>query len=132
MDKIKATLIEIFIGIGIYFVIAEIMGLIFVENRLTYTFGLGIGTIGAMLLATHMYLTLNKGMDMDESGASKYIKTSSFIRLIIMLLILLLGRVVTYISFLAVIIGLFGLKIGAFMQPLVNKYVSTKIYKEGR
>ncbi len=132
MDKVKDTLIELFIGIGIYFVIAEIVGLVFVENKLTYTAGLVLGTIGAMLLSIHMYYTLNKGLDMDKDAATKYIKNNSFIRLGIMLLILLVGRVITYISFLAVFIGLLGLKIGAFMQPLVNKFRSTKINKEGR
>ncbi len=132
MDKVKDTLIELFIGIGIYFVITEIVGLIFVENKLTYTAGLLLGVVGAALLATHMYVTLNKGLDMEKDAATKYIKSNSFLRLAIMLLILLVGRAITHISFLAVIIGLLGLKIGAFMQPLVNKFISTKINKEGR
>lgn len=132
MEEVKLTVKEVLIGIGIYFLVVEVIGLIFVDDRLGYTLGLLIGTIVAGITMYHMYVTLGKALDMEPSRASKYTRRCSFIRLFIMFIGLTIGIVLTKVSFLAVFIGVLGLKIGALMQPFINKYISTKIYKEGR
>ena len=133
MNEAKRTLIDMYIGMGIYVAICEIIGMIIIrQERLFFSLGLVIGIMGAAFLSFHMYLTLSKALDMNGDGATKYVRTRSYVRLGIMVLLIVLGRYISRYCFIAVVIGIFGLKVSAYLQPLINKYISSKIFKEGR
>lgn len=132
MKKLNITVKELMLGIFIYFVVALAVGLIFAKARLMFALGLLLGCLVACILSIHMYYTLDKGLSMDPDSATKYIRNQSFLRLFFMLLALFAGRVLGNWSFIAVIVGIFSLKISAFFQPFINKYISDKIFKEGR
>lgn len=126
MDQVKETLRGVFIGIIIYAVLVEIVGIFFSENILAYTLGLLAGTAVAISLMIHMAFTLDKGLDMQENRAVKYTRRQSFVRLGIMLAALLLGVALDRLNFIALVLGLLGLKIGALMAPFFLK----RIYPE--
>ena len=83
-------------------------------------------------MTCHMYLTLEKALDMEPKAASKYGMRNSILRYAIMLLLLVVAVLVPKVSVIAVIIMLFGMKISAFLQPKVHKYMTSRIFREGR
>lgn len=91
MNQVKETLTGFFIGIGIYTVIIEIVGVIFSEDILSYTLGLLFGAVVAGFLIIHMAKTLDKALDLPQTQATKYVKRQSFLRLFIMLIAMAAG-----------------------------------------
>ena len=129
-NKAVWTLIDLWIGIILYFIIFEIIGLIFVSNRITYTLGLLTGCVTAGFLAWHMYSILDTALDMAQEDAVNYSKKYSALRLLVMLVVALAGMKFSLLSFPAVIIGILGLKISAFFQPYTNLYITKIIFKK--
>lgn len=123
MDQVKETLTGFGIGIGIYAALVEVVGIFFSEDILFYTLGLLFGVMVAVLLIIHMTKTLDKGLDLPQEQATKYIRKQSFLRLFIMLVALIIGIVIPYFNFITVILGLLGLKIGALMAPKFLKWL---------
>lgn len=123
MNQVKETLTGFGIGIIIYAVVVEIIGIFFSENILFYTLGLFFGTVIAVILILHMVKTLDKALDLSQVQASKYMRKQSFFRLFIMLAALSAGMLVPFFNFIAVLLGLLGLKIGALLAPGFLKWL---------
>lgn len=121
MEQVKETLRGVVIGILLYAALVEIVGIFFSGNIQGYTQGLLAGTAVAIFLMVHMAVTLDKGLDMPEQQAVKYTRRQSFVRLGIMLAALLLGVVFDQLNFIALVLGLLGLKIGALVAPFFLK-----------
>lgn len=126
------TLVDLWIGIVLYFIIFEIIGIIFVENRLSYTIGLLIGCILGAFMAWHMYDSIDTALDMPEEDAVKYMRKKSIFRWLVMLGVTFAGMKFTIMSVPALLIGILGLKIAAFCQSYTNMYITKKLRKEGR
>lgn len=129
-NKAVWTLIDLWIGIILYFLIFEIIGLIFVPNRLSYTLGLLAGCATGAYLAWHMYSSIDTALDMGQEDAVKYSKKNSAVRMLVMLVVALAGMKFSLLSFPAIIIGILGLKISAFFQPYTNLYITKKLLKK--
>lgn len=121
MNQVKETLKGVYVGIFIYTLVVEVVGIFFSGNILAYTLGLLVGALFAVFLMIHMAVTLDKGLDMPETQAIKYTRRQSFIRLGVMLLALLLGVIFDQLNFIALVLGLLGLKIGALLAPFFLK-----------
>lgn len=121
MNQVKETLKGVYVGIFIYTLVVEVVGVFFSGNILAYTLGLLVGALFAVLLMIHMAVTLDKGLDMPETQAIKYTRRQSFIRLGVMLVALLLGVIFDQLNFIALVLGLLGLKIGALLAPFFLK-----------
>lgn len=121
MNQVKEITTGFYIGIGIYAVLVEGIGIFFSENILSYTLGLLFGVVASIFLFHHMAKTLDYALDLQEGEASKYVKRQSFLRLVVMLAILTIGMVTEQLSFITVLLGLLGLKIGALVTPFILK-----------
>lgn len=121
MNQVKETLTGFLIGIGIYAVLIEAVGFFFSEDLLSYTLGLLFGVIIAIFLIIHMAKTLDKALDLPQIQATKYVKRQSLLRLLIMLLAMTAGLVIERMNFIAVVLGMLGLKIGALIAPVFLK-----------
>lgn len=121
MNQVKEIMTGFYIGIGIYAILVEVMGIFFSENILTYTLGLLFGVVASIFLFHHMAKTLDYALDLQEGSASKYVKRQSFIRLVAMLAVLTIGMITEQFSFITVLLGLLGLKVGALMTPFILK-----------
>lgn len=121
MNQVKETLTGFFIGIGIYTVAVEMVGVFFSEDLLSYTLGLLFGVVVAIFLIFHMTKTLDRALDLPQTQATKYVKRNSFLRLFVMLLALVAGLAFDYFNFIAIILGMLGLKIGALLAPFFLK-----------
>lgn len=132
MKRLDPTVRDILFGALLYGVLVEIVGLIIVEQRLSYTLGILYGYLCVIFMTCHMYLTLEKALDMEPDTASKYSVRNSILRYVITLLLLVVAVLVPKVSVIAVVTMLFGMKISAFLQPKIHKYMTSRIFKERR
>lgn len=128
MSQIKEIKTGFYIGIGIYALIIELVGIFFSEDVLAYSLGLVFGVFIAVLLFGHMAKTLDHALDLQEKDASKYVRLQSFLRLMVMLAALTIGLITEQLHFLTVLLGVLGLKIGALFAPFILKRLYPEHY----
>lgn len=128
MERVKETMTGVYIGIGIYAFIVEGIGLLFSDNRLTYTLGLLFGVLVSVILIHHMAKTLDCALDLPEAQATKYVRKQSFFRLLMMLVALVIGFRVEKLYFITVVLGMLSLKIGALLAPWILKRLYPEHY----
>ncbi len=121
MSQVKETIIGFLIGIGIYAVLIELVGFFFSEDLFSYTLGLLFGVAVAIFLIVHMAKTLDRALDLPQEQAVKYTRRQSFLRLAVMLAAMVIALLVEQLNFIAVILGMLGLKMGAFIAPKLLK-----------
>lgn len=97
------------------------------ENRLSYSLGLLAGCGTAAFLIWNMFVSIDCALDLSPSEAEKYTKKRAFFRGLVMLVVAFLGMRLPCISFTAIVIGMLGLKIAAFLQPYTNLYITKRI-----
>lgn len=117
MELVKETFIGFLCGLSVYAVIVEIIGVFFSGDIISYTLGLVIGVIAAVLIFLHMAWTLDRAMDYPGEGATKYVRKQTFLRLLMMVVVMLPGLLVPGIRFISLVLGLLGLKLGALLAP---------------
>ena len=130
--KPNETLLDLVFGVIIYGIMLEVIGLLVVENPLSYSLGLFLGCGVAIFLSIRMYVTLDEALDMDEKSATRYITKQGIFRAVVMLVAAAIGMVVPFISFIAVIIGILGLKIAAYLHGVTNQYITKFLFTKGR
>lgn len=128
-NKLKKEILLIVIGDLLYNIFAlvfSIMILIFFKptgfNINDIVIGYLIGFIFSVIYIYHMAMSINKAIDYnDEKSANGYFIRQKVIRyfLLIMIFILINKYLNSYISIFA-IISVFGIKIGAYIAPLIK------------
>ena len=121
MNQVKETLTGLLIGIGVYSVIVEIIGIIFSEDILSYTLGLLVGVVVAVILIIHMTRTLDDALDLPQDYATRYMRKKTVFRIVLMLAALLGAMLIPHVNFFTVLLGLLGMKVGALMAPFFLK-----------
>lgn len=98
-----------------------------------YRFALGVllGAVAAGLMLRHLYAAVDRALDMDAERATKYMKKSATLR------ILMAGAALAVGAFFPAIFHMFGvfmgvlcLKFTAYLQPLTHKVL--KFLSKGR
>lgn len=121
LNGLSDVLPDLLIGILLYGVVCETVGLIFVKDRLFYSIGLLIGILCAMGMAVHMAWSLNMALDLGESGAVKKMQLHNLLRYGIVVVVIfalwLSGIGNPVVAFL----GIMGLKVAAYLQPFTHK-----------
>ncbi len=132
MKQVKETAVGFLVGLVIYTVVVEIVGIFFSDDMLSYSLGLVLGAGMAVILFAHMAKTLDYALDLPEQQASSYVKKQSFFRLFLMLVVLVIGRVLPAFNFITVVLGLLGLKIASLFAPVILRrlYPDSYITKE--
>lgn len=121
LKQISDVLPDLLIGILIYGVLCEVIGMFFVKNRLYYSIGLAIGIICAMAMAIHMAWSLNIALDLGEEGAVSKMKMHNLIRYGVLVVIFGLLMVSNVGNPLVAFLGIMGLKVAAYIQPFTHK-----------
>lgn len=132
MMRLDPTVRDVLTGALLYGIIVEIIGLILVENRLSYSLGILAGYICVAGMICHMYLVLEKALDMDPDSAKKYSLRNNILRYLVLALVLVLVAMIPQVSVISTLIMIYGMNISAFLQPQINKYITSKIFKERR
>lgn len=121
LREVNDSLPDLFAGILIFGLLAEMIPVWFVNDKAGYTIGLVIGIISALLAAWHMAWTLDKAFDYDEETATKQLQKGSALRYGGQLLILGVLMVTGAANPLAAFLGMWSLKVSAYLSPLTHK-----------
>ncbi len=127
---VNKTLIELFAGIFLFGIVCQIAGMFFTDQLFSYSSGLWIGIITAMVTAVHMYRSLDRALDLDEDTASKRIQMQSIIRYVGIVIVMGITMVNGVTNPLAAFLGIMGLKVAAYLQPFTHKLIIRFFAKE--
>ena len=117
---------ELWVGSALFSVLAFLVGIWFVENRIAYALGLLVGMITSMYLARHMARSIEKMLEQAKLGADigAGMRVSSLLRYGIVVLVLIAAVTVSeWVNPISVFIGIIGLKVAAYLQPFTHKIV---------
>ncbi len=130
----KRTLTELLAGSVLSGIVFELIGLIFVKDKLSHSIGMAIGILIALAMAAHMAFSLNDALDWDEENAKKAIWKSYLLRYLSVAICIGLIAYFRIGDVISCFIGIMSLKAAAYLQPhlhrFVNKYI-LKIEEEG-
>lgn len=113
------TLKEMLLGMLVYGVIGQIVILIFIRGW-DVTLGWWIGVLTAMACGYQMWWSLNKTLDLGENEAYKQMIAYSTIRYLAIVAVMAVVMITKIANPLAAVFGVFALKAGAYLQPLMH------------
>lgn len=120
--KNNKTLRQILLGITIYGVAVEVILLFISKDRMYSSIGFIIGIITVMGCAIHMAYGIEIAVMLDEKGAIAYTRKYTVIRYIVMCMVLVVTGVLKIGNPVTLIFGFLGLKAGAYLNPIINKF----------
>lgn len=123
MNQVAArrVLMQLYIGIGIYFAVFGVLGVIFMRPIWLFILSLFVGCAAACFIAYNMYDVLDRALELETGKAKSFVTVRSMIRLGVCLVLMAAGIMVDWVSFVGVTVGLLGLKVSAFLNPLIRK-----------
>lgn len=117
-DPAKETLKRLLAGIGIVGVIEAVAFLILAENKMASLLGVLLGLWVAVINSVYIYRSLSKALEMDEKNSAKAMRGPVVIRYCFMGTAIAISFLYPKIfSPIATILGLFSMKISAYVQP---------------
>lgn len=115
------ALLELMTGVLLFGLVCQLAGLIFPLNQGRYAAGLWIGILTALLNACLMLHSLNRAFQSSERQAAVAMAGGYVVRYLLVAAVLLAVYFLDAGYVLAVFLGVMGLKIGAYLQPLMHK-----------
>jgi hypothetical protein len=122
LTQLSEVLPGLWVGILLYGVLCEIVGLIFVNDRLFYSIGLAVGIACALFMATHMAWSLNQALDLGEGDAVKKMQVHNILRYVVVVIVFFLLLYTKLGNPLSAFLGVMGLKVAAYLQPFTHKF----------
>lgn len=126
MDPRK-LLRQLYIGIALYGAVFMILGVIFLRPAWLYALSLVAGLIAACFMAYNMYDVLDRALELEAHSAKGFVTIRSMARLMVCLVLMIVGIKLDWVSFVGVTVGLLGLKVSAFINPLVRVLLHEQI-----
>ena len=91
------------------------------EDRAGFLLGIALGALGALAGSLHMWKSLSSALALGEGAAVKRLVLHNTIRYLFFAALLLWSAVTGYVNPVGVFLGIFGMKFGAYLQPLFHK-----------
>ncbi|MGL5677539.1 MAG: ATP synthase subunit I [Cellulosilyticaceae bacterium] len=102
-------------------ILAYGIGLLLTQDKISWTLGVFLGLVIAILKLKLMKNTLTKAMAMPEDKAKSYTQRHYMIRYILTGVLLLVAALTPGVSLLGVFIGLLSMKVGAYAELYTTK-----------
>lgn len=122
LKRLNEALPGLLLGILIFGIIEELIGIWFAEDKLLFTTGVFIGIGCAMGMGIHIAWILEKSVE-TAGTATKRMAVYSALRYIVVVLIFFAMMYFHLGNFYAAFIGVLSLKISAYAQPLIGKLI---------
>lgn len=133
MREAKETFWDLLIGIAGLTILISVIGWAATKGSLLFVTGACYGGIIAILLAVHMFKTLEKTLDLGEAGAEKHARKMAAIRMGIMILAVIIALYLSnWMNLVGVVLGILTLKLSAYIQPVIHKRITSKLLYKGR
>lgn len=125
LRRINEALPQLIAGILIYGVVVWIAGVWFVEDKAGYSIGLWYGIAIAVGMAVNMAYVIYDAVTFDgESNANSRVVVKSMLRYVVVAILFCILGFFEFGNIIAAFIGAMGLKISAYMQPLLTKLIN--------
>lgn len=122
MRQAKQIMKDMMTGLAVWGVPVLLVLEIISHNRLAMAAGVVLGLATAAGLLWHMYRHLDIALDMDSGHAQRHTQLAAMQRLGIMTVVLVIAMTqYRYVHPIGTVLGLFGMKIAAFMQPAIHR-----------
>lgn len=121
LKEINSALPGLLFGIVIFGVLCQIAGFFLVEDRANFSIGLWIGVGTAIFMAFHMAVSLNMTVERDVKGAQAAATRQNIIRYLVVVIVFAILMVTRIGNPLAAFAGVMGLKLSAYVQPVLAK-----------
>lgn len=114
----------------VYGIILQTLGIvIFSQFIWFYSSGLWIGIMLAVFMLISMYRSLQRGFE-EIASASKHVMIQSVLRYIIVVVVFALVMVIPLGNPYSCFVGVMGLKLAAYLQPVIHRFIIKKNSKE--
>lgn len=120
VGRIDRTLLELWTGIAAMGILGQTV-VFFVDRKLYYTLGWWAGILISMFMAWHMWRSIDRGLELGEAGAPKYLTSANLIRYIIVAASYIAVAVFDFGNPIAAFFGILMLKVAAYLQPFTHK-----------
>ena len=125
LRRINPSLPGLVAGIVIFGLLVQVTGVWFVEDKLGYSIGLWYGVAIGIGMAINLATVIYDAVTFDgEGNANKRVAAKSMLRYIV---VAILFGILGYFNFgnlFTAFLGVMGLKVSAYAQPLLNKIVN--------
>ncbi len=122
LKRINEALPGLVVSILLYGVMVELIGVWFVKDRIAYSIGVWFGIAVAVGMAINLATVIFDSVTMgDTAHATRRIVTKSILRYVVVVILFVLFGYFQWGNLIAAFLGLLGLKIGAYLQPLWEK-----------
>ena len=126
ISSINSALPGLLLGIVLFGAVSQLAGIFLGTEKASYSIGLWIGVLTAIFMAFHMAFSLNSAVDRDAKGAQAVATRQNIIRYLIVVLILGILMMTNIGNPIAAFVGVMGLKISAYLQPIFQKLSQKK------
>ena len=124
-DTCKRLVVGVVIVDFIIMVAGGIIAGLVTGNWISFVLGTLLGEVIAVILSIYMDSSINKALDKDADSATKYIRRTSAIRFLIMVVAILVAFTFPGVfHVIGVLLGIMALKLSAYAVPLTSKYIS--------
>ena len=125
LRRINPSLPGLVAGIVIFGLFVQLTGVWFVEDKIGYSIGLWYGVAIGIGMAINLATVIYDAVTFDgEGNANKRVAAKSMLRYIV---VAILFGILGYFEFgnlFTAFLGVMGLKVSAYAQPLLNKIVN--------
>ena len=122
LKRLNEALPGLLLGIIVYGMILQLVGVWFVDDKLHYSSGLWIGIGCAIFMAIHMAVAIEDAVSIgSENGAKRKVITASLIRYIIVVIVFFAMMYFKLGMLLPAFLGIMGLKFSAYLHSFVSK-----------
>ena len=125
--KIDPTLFDLCLGIVLYGVVFQLVLLLF-SREVSYSAGLWIGIVLAVVGSVHMWWSLNRGLDQAAKGAAKTVGANSLIRYFLLVVLMAVLVYTELANPIFAFCGYMGMKVSAYMNPWMRR-ISSRVFK---
>ncbi len=125
LRRLNDALPELILGILVYGVVVELAGVWFVADKIRYSSGLAIGIALACGMAINMAIVLEDAVSiLGENHAQAKIIAKSLLRYVVVVVVFFVMMYFNLGNLFTAFIGVMGLKVAAYLQPLTHKTIS--------
>lgn len=120
------------IGDIVYFILGEIVILLFFKDKIDVSLGFTLGVLISVIMIVHMSIALEQALCLNQTSADKHVKKTTAFRMITCFIILLLIGFSGFGNVIAAVVGVMALKVSAYLQPFTHKVLAKKSTEKGR
>lgn len=125
LRRLNDALPGLVLGIILYGVVVELLGVWFVEDKLRYTTGLLIGILLACGMAVNIAVVLQDSVnEYGTSHAQAKIIAKSILRYVVVVIVFFVMMKWNLGNLFTAFIGVLGLKVSAYLQPFTHRVIA--------